>query len=175
MIRYFAAVAILTLVYALALASFHPWDLAIGAFLAAALVFAARRFGVASRDDAAGPSSSEPAARSSNALGRVVAFFPFALAVAREVVSGAWRVFLATVGIRRPSSPGIVVVPLEGRTPTGVAVSAFVAAFSPGTLLVGVDEEARVMKIHAIDAANPDAVRESQQEFYRRYQIKVFP
>ena len=42
-------------------------------------------------------------------------------------------------------------------------------------LLVGVDEEKRVMLIHAIDAADPDAVRESQQEFYRRYQRRVFP
>jgi multisubunit Na+/H+ antiporter MnhE subunit len=54
-------------------------------------------------------------------------------------------------------------------------VSAFLAAFTPDTLLVGVDEEKRVMLIHAIDAADPDAVRESQQEFYRRYQRRVFP
>ena len=38
MIRYVAAVAGLTLVYALALASFHPWDLLFGAVLSAVLV-----------------------------------------------------------------------------------------------------------------------------------------
>lgn len=174
MTRYVVAVAALTLVYALALASFHPWDLLIGAALSAALLFVARRtarrFG-----GAAGPSSSEPTARRPNPLGRALAFFPFAFAVAWDVISGAWRVFLATVGLRRPSSPGVVAVPLGERSPTGVAVSAFLAAFSPGTLLVGVDEKERVMLIHAMDAADPDAVRESQQEFYRRYQRRVFP
>ena len=44
MIRYVAAIAALTLVYALALASFHPWDLFFGAALSAVLVFASRRF-----------------------------------------------------------------------------------------------------------------------------------
>jgi multisubunit Na+/H+ antiporter MnhE subunit len=43
MIRYVAAIAALTLVYALALASFHPWDLFFGAALSAVLVFASRR------------------------------------------------------------------------------------------------------------------------------------
>jgi multisubunit Na+/H+ antiporter MnhE subunit len=173
--RYVAAVVALTLVYALALASFHPWDLAIGAVLAAALLFAARYTVRRTGDGAERPSSSEPMASRPNLLGRVRAFFPFAVAIGRDVLAGAWRVFLATVGLRRPLSPGVVAVPLGERTPNGVAVSAFIAAFTPDTLLVGVDEEKRVMLIHAIDAANPDAVRESQQEFYRRYQGRVFP
>jgi multisubunit Na+/H+ antiporter MnhE subunit len=124
---------------------------------------------------AAGPSSSESAASRPNPLGRVRAFFPFAVAVGRDALAGAWRVFLATVGLRRPLGPGVVAVPFGERTPNGVAVSAFLAAFTPDTLLVGVDEEERVMLIHAVDAADPDAVREAQQEFYRRYQRKVFP
>jgi multisubunit Na+/H+ antiporter MnhE subunit len=173
--RYVAAVVALTLVYALALASFHPWDLAIGAMLAAALLVYARRTARRDGDGTAGPSSSESTASRSSTLGRVRAFFPFAVAVGRYTLAGAWRVFLATVGLRRPLSPGVVAVPLEERTPNGIAVSAFLAAFTPDTLLVGVDEEKRVMLIHAIDAADPDAVRESQQEFYRRYQRSVFP
>ena len=100
---------------------------------------------------------------------------PFAAAVARDALSGAWRVFLVTLHLGRPASPGVVAVPLGERSPTGAAVSAFLAAFTPDTLLVGVDEEERVMLIHAIDAGDPDAVRESQQEFYRRYQRRVFP
>ncbi len=175
MIRYVVAVVALTLVYALALASFHPWDLAFGAVLAAALLFYARRTARISGDGAAGPSSSESTANRPNPLGRVWAFFPFAVAVGRTALAGAWRVFLATIGLRRPRSPGVVAIPLGERTPNGVAVSAFLTAFTPDTLLVGVDEEKRVMLLHAIDAADPDAVRESQQEFYRRYQRRVFP
>ena len=36
MTRYVTAILVLTLVYALALASFHPWDLLFGAGLSAA-------------------------------------------------------------------------------------------------------------------------------------------
>ena len=175
MTRYVAVVAALTLVYGLALASFHPWDLALGAVLAAALLLVARRTARWTGDGAVGPPSSESTASRRRPLGRGLAFFPFAVAVGRETLFGAWRVFLATVGLRRPLSPGVVAVPLGERTPNGIVVSAFLAAFTPDTLLVGVDEEKRVMLIHAIDAADPDAVRESQQEFYRRYQRRVFP
>ncbi len=165
--RYVAAILVLTLVYALALASFHPWDLLIGAGLSAALLFSFGRLVSGSAPETAEGRPSLP--------GRLAAFVPFAAAVTRDALSGAWRVFLVTLRLGRPASPGVVAVPLGERTPTGVAVSAFLAAFTPDTLLVGVDEEERVMLIHAVDAADPDAVREAQQEFYRRYQRKVFP
>jgi hypothetical protein len=103
--RYVVVVAVLTFLYALALASFHPWDLAIGAVLAAALLFAVRRTARQTGDSVARPSSSEPMASRPNLLGRVRAFFPFAVAVGRGALTGAWRVFLATVGLRRPLSP----------------------------------------------------------------------
>jgi len=53
--RYVAAVALLTLVYALALASFSPFDLLFGALLSAALVFFSRGF-VFGEDSGRGPS-----------------------------------------------------------------------------------------------------------------------
>ncbi|MBA2441726.1 MAG: Na+/H+ antiporter subunit E [Rubrobacter sp.] len=177
MTRHVAIVAALILVYALALASFHPWDLAIGTVLATVLYSVARlmvrrtdrRSGTAPKADPA-----KPPGRMPSPLERAVAFFPFAGAVTRDMLVGAWKVFLVTVHLRPPDR-SMVTVPLEERTPTGVAVSALLAALVPGTVLIDVDEDARVMLIHAIDAADPDAAREEQQEFYRRYQRKVFP
>ncbi len=175
--RFVAAVVALILVYALALASFHPWDLAIGAVLSATLLVVARRTALKFEDGAAAPSSPGPAGSPNplgNPLGRVFAFFPFAAAVARDMLVGAWKVFLVTVHLRPPDRR-VVAVPLGERSPTGVAVSAFLAALVPGTVLIDVDEKERVMLIHAIDAADADATREDQQEFYRRYQRRVFP
>lgn len=168
MIRYVSTVAVLTLVYALALASFHPWDLLLGAILSSVLLSIFKWFEIS--DEAAGPTE-----HNGYSLERFVAFFPLATAVAREVVSGTWRVFVATTGLKRPASPGIVAIPLGERSPRGVSVSAFLAAFTPGTLLIEVDECKREMLVHAMDAADPEAVRESQQKFYERYQKKVFP
>lgn len=170
MIRYAATVAVLTLVYSLALASFHPWDLILGAILSSVLLSIFKWFDTSDADDTA---AQQPPGGSS--LGRFGAFFPFVVAVAREILSGGWRVFLVTVGLKRPQSPGIVAVPLGERSRRGVSVSAFLVAFTPGTLLVEVDEQNWQMLIHAVDAANPEFVRESQERLYQRYQKKVFP
>ncbi len=106
---------------------------------------------------------------------RVVAFFPFALAVFWEIVAGTWEVALVTLHLRPLRNPGIVEVPIGERTPSGVAAWAVVTGLPPGSFFVDVDRERDVVLIHLIDASDPDAFRRHQEEFYRRYQRKVFP
>ena len=168
MTRYVTAIAGLTLVYALALASFDPLDLLFGAVLSAALVFASGRFVFGEgTGDGTGDGPSLPR--------RAVAFFPFALAVFREIVKGTWEVALVTLHLRSLEKPGIVEVPIGERTPAGVAVWAVVTGLPPGSFFVDVDSGRKVVLIHIIDASDPGAFRRQQQEFYRRYQRKVFP
>lgn len=157
-------VALLTLVYALVLASFHPLDLVTGAAISCALFFAARGYLFGDEPEASG-----------GLLGRAVAFFPFAVAVVREVVVGTWEVALVTLHLRPLESAGIVAIPIGERTPTGVAVMALVMTLSPGEFLVEVDWERRVMLMHVIDASDPEEVRAEHERFYSRYQRKVFP
>jgi multisubunit Na+/H+ antiporter MnhE subunit len=168
--RYVTAILVLTLVYALALASFHPWDLLFGAGLSAALLFASRRFVF----DADG-TTPRPAGRRLTLLGRVVAFVPFAAVVFRNILAGNVEVTLVTLGLRPLLRPGIVAVPVGDRTPTGVAVWAVVTGLPPGSFFVDVDRERKVVLIHVLDARDPEAYREEQEDFYRRYQSKVFP
>ncbi|HEY6673702.1 MAG TPA: Na+/H+ antiporter subunit E [Rubrobacteraceae bacterium] len=170
MTRYVAAVVALTLVYALALASFHPWDLIIGAVLSAALLFASRRF-VFGADGAI----SQPTRRGLPLLGRVAAFVPFSMAVLRHIVVGTWEVSLVTLHLRPLVKPGLVSVPVGARSSTGVAVWAVVTGLPPGSFFVDVDRERGIALIHLLDAREPEAFREQQEEFYRRYQSKVFP
>jgi multisubunit Na+/H+ antiporter MnhE subunit len=168
--RYIAAIVALTLVYALALASFHPWDLFFGAGLSAALLFASRRF-IFGADGTAPP----PTSRGLTLLGRMVAFVPFAAVVFRNILVGNVEVTLVTLGLRPLVSPGIVAVPIGDRTPAGVAVWAVVTGLPPGSFFVDVDREREVVLIHVLDARDPEAYREEQEYFYRRYQSKVFP
>jgi multisubunit Na+/H+ antiporter MnhE subunit len=162
--RYVVAVAGLTLVYALALASFHPWDLLFGAGLSTALVFASRRF-IFDTEPGQGPGLPR----------RVVAFVPFAAAVFWEILVGTWEVALVTLHLRSLVKPGIVAVPIGDRTTVGVAVWAIVTGLPPGSFFVEVDRGRGVALIHVLDARDPEAFREQQQDFYRRYQSKVFP
>lgn len=164
MTRYAASVAALTLVYALALASFHPLDLLFGALLSAALVLISHGF-VFGKDPGRAPSF----------FGRVVAFVPFSLVVLRDMIVGTWEVSLVTLGLRPLTEPGIVAVPIGERTPMGVAVWAVVTGLPPGSFFVDVDRERGVALIHVLDSRDPDAFRAEQEDFYRRYQSKVFP
>lgn len=162
--RFVLSLAGLTLLYALVLASFDLWDLVIGAALSAAVLLALRRFLFR---NAAAPISDLPS--------RMLAALPLSAAVLWEIVVGTWNVALVVLHLRPLAHPGIVAVPIEERTPLGVAVSALITTLSPGSFLVDVDWKRYVMLIHVLDASDPDAVRQAHQEFYRRYQRRVFP
>lgn len=154
---------LLILVYALVLGSFAPADLAMGAVISGALMYGTRRF--VFRGEPASP----------NILSRFLHFWPFLVAEIWNIVTGTWEVALVTLHIRPLVSPGIVAVPIGERTPVGVAVSAMATTLSPGTFLVDVDWEQGVMLIHALNASDPEEVRRDHQEFYERWQKKVFP
>lgn len=154
---------LLTLVYLLVLGSFAPWDIAMGVVISAALIYLTRRFAFREK-----PSSQ-------NLLGRFLYFWPFLAAEVWNIVTGTWEVAMVTLHLRPLVSPGIVAVPIGERTPTGVAVSAQCTTLSPGTFLVDVDWENGVMLIHALNASDPDEVRRDHQEFYDKWQKKVFP
>lgn len=159
--RSLLSLLLLTLVYALVLGSFDPLDLLLGLALSGVLLFVFRDYLFAGAE------------MNGTLLGRAAAFTPFVLAVLRDVVIGTWEVTLVTLHLRPLKCPGIVAVPIGERTPVGVAVSALVTTLSPGAFLI--DVERGVMLLHVIDATDPEAVRERHQEFYRRYQRKVFP
>lgn len=168
--RFIAALAALTLVYALALGSFGPWDLLIGAGLSGVLLLVSRGFVFSADGEAPRASDRRP-----TPLGRMVAFVPFAAIVFREILVGTYEVTLVTLHLRPLVRPGIVAVPIADRTPSGVAVWAVVTGLPPGSFFADVDRERGVVLIHVLDARDPDAFREEQESFYRRYQSKVFP
>ena len=157
-------VALLTAVYALALTSVAPLDLLSGAVLGGGLLVLSRAVTVP--DGKLGVWT---------VLRRMLAFVPFAFAVVRDVYTGTWRVALIVLGLQPLRAPGIVRVPIGDRSPTGVAVSSLVETLSPGSVLIDVDWEERVLYLHVIDATHPDKVREQMHTFYERYQRHVFP
>lgn len=159
------SLSLLVLVYALALGSFAPADLALGSLFAAGALLFCRRLLL---EDAHAPPQGSVGRR-------VLAFVPFSIVVLGQVAVGTWEVALVVVGLRRLRTPGIVAVPIGERSQAGVAVSGLAATLSPGELLVDVDWERRVMLFHVMDARDPDAVRERHQRLYRAHQRWVFP
>lgn len=164
MIRFGLSLVFLTLIYAFVLASFHPWDLVMGAVFSGTFLYVFRGFLFGG-----GPGPSP------GFLGKLAALPLFLAASVWDVVKGTVDVALVVLHVRPLESPGIIRVPIEDRSPTGLAVSATETTLSPGTYLVDVDPERGVWLIHALDAADPEAVRKDRHEFYERYQKRVFP
>ncbi len=155
---------VVLVVYLVVLVSLDPWDVALGTILAVGLTFGARRL-----------LATSVLAQEPGFFRRALAFVPFAVAVAGDVVVGTWRVALVTLGIRPLVSPGVVKVPIGPRSPTAVAVAGLTLTLSPGEVLVDVDWEEGVMLIHVLDASQSEAIRDHHARFYARFQRAVFP
>jgi multisubunit Na+/H+ antiporter MnhE subunit len=160
----------LTLVYALTLASFRPWDLAIGLVISGGIVLLFHRFMFAPDRRYEAPSDQHPPLWS-----RLLWFTPMVLMASWEICKGTWNVALIVLHVRPLRRPGLVQIPFGERTPTGVAVTSLVDTLSPGSFLIDIDWDERTMLFHVIDASDPDAVRASYQHFYDRWQRRVFP
>lgn len=156
-------IASLTAVYALALASLHPLDLALGALLSAAVVAVTR--GIRDSDEPAG----------GGLAGRLAGVPALAVRVARETVAGTWQVAHAVIRRDPQERPGIVEVPFGERSPAGVAATAVALTITPGDVIVDIDWDHEVMLVHVLDAGDPGAVRERYRDFYERHQRRVFP
>lgn len=158
------SVALVALVYLLALASIDPLDVLFGVLLGAGLVWGLGGFLFG---EGGAPARELPR--------RAIRFVPFALAVLWDITKGTWDVALVVIHLRPLEQPGIVALPLGSRSRAGVFVTALVATLSPGEFLVDIDWEREVMFLHVLDARDPDAVRAHHEHFYRRWQEPVFP
>lgn len=87
-----------------------------------------------------------------------------------DIIKGTWQVLVITIGLRPLAKPGIVKIPINAHFPSGVGPVGFFVTLSPGTFLVDIDWEERVMLVHAIDASNPNALRKDAEKYYRLWE-----
>ncbi len=154
--------------YLAILGSTDPLDAAAGLLIGAVLVLALRPSRPA--DLPTIPDDRRPSPAS-----RVLAFPWLVAGVLAEVLGGAWDVGLRIAGVRPVEHAGLVRLPFGERSEVGVAVSALCFAYAPGGMVVEVDEEARELVLHVMDARDPAAVRAARERFYARHQRRVFP
>ena len=155
-------------VYLAILGSTDPLDVAAGLVIGLLLV-------VVLRPTRADELPVIPDERRPPAPGRVLGFPWLVAGVLAEVVAGSWDVALRVLGVRSVEHAGEVRMPIGERTPVGVAVSALCFAYAPGGMVVEIDEEARELVLHVMDARDPAAVVADRERFYERYQRRVFP
>jgi multisubunit Na+/H+ antiporter MnhE subunit len=155
-------------IYGFTLGSTDPIDYALGAGLAFVVGLLIRPF--MSQSLVGDPDDPHPPV-----LSRVLWAPVFIFAVLRDIVIGTIDVTMYTIGVRNFENAGIVRVPLLDRTRTGLAVSAWAMTVAPGSAFVDVDWESNEMLVHVLEADDGDKIRALFNDFYERYQKKVFP
>lgn len=70
--------------------------------------------------------------------------------------------------------PNWVTIPLDIRTPEAIAVLAGTITLTPGTLSADVSDEGHALLVHALDAADPDKVRDDIKSRYEARLKEIF-
>jgi multicomponent Na+:H+ antiporter subunit E len=105
----------------------------------------------------------------------LLAWLWLAVLFLRELLLSAFAVIRATLSPRIDVRPGIVAVPLRLRSAAGVTLLADMVTLTPGTTALHVSEDRRTLYVHAMEAADPDAVRRSIAERLEAPTMRVLP
>lgn len=89
---------------------------------------------------------------------RLLVMFLYELLVSS--LSVAWDVLTP----RHKSRPAVVNVPLDVRTDAGLLLVTNLISLTPGTLSIDVSEDRTILKVHAMFADDPDALRRELKE-----------
>jgi len=68
-----------------------------------------------------------------------------------------------------------VVIPLELRNPEAISVLAGTITLTPGTVSADLSNEGHSLLVHALDAPDPDAVRDAIKSRYEHRLMEIFP
>lgn len=90
---------------------------------------------------------------------KVVQLFSFIFYFAYEIFAGAVLVAWDVVTPQHKSRPGIVAVPLDGRTAAEVALFANAVTLTPGTITLDISPDQKTLFVHAMFVDTPDGVR----------------
>lgn len=91
-----------------------------------------------------------------------------------DILKGTYQIITITLGLRPLVQPGIVKLPIGAHSPSGVGPVGFFVTLSPGSFLVDVDWDERVMLVHVIDASDPDEVRKDAEKYYRLWEYGTY-
>ena len=70
--------------------------------------------------------------------------------------------------------PGIIAVPLRTKTDVGITAIANTITLTPGTLTIDISDDGTVAYVHAIDATDPQGIRDSIRDDLESYVLEAF-
>jgi multicomponent K+:H+ antiporter subunit E len=93
-----------------------------------------------------------------------------------------WDIMVANVQVAwivltRPNSklrPAWIIIPLDLRQPEAITVLAGTITLTPGTVSADVSNTGHYLLVHALDAPDPDAVRDDIKQRYEARLKEIF-
>ena len=70
--------------------------------------------------------------------------------------------------------PNWVIIPLELKSPEAITILAGTITLTPGTVSADLSNEGHSLLVHALDAEDPDAIRDEIKERYERRLLEIF-
>jgi multicomponent K+:H+ antiporter subunit E len=92
----------------------------------------------------------------------------FGTRVAWDILRANWVVARLVVGPVAALRPTFIDVPLDLRDPFAATVLGSVVSLTPGTVSVDVDRECWVLRVHALDAPDPEALILQIKQHYEK-------
>jgi multisubunit Na+/H+ antiporter MnhE subunit len=92
-----------------------------------------------------------------------------------EIVRGSATMTRVLAGRPRARRGGLITASVGARTTGGMTFTAFVVTAAPGSIVLDVDARRRQLRVHAIDARDPAAIRAAIKRFYERHQRQAVP
>ena len=103
-----------------------------------------------------------------------VAMLGYCLIVVWDIIVANVQVALIVLFKRNASmQPNWVCIPLDLRTPEAIAILAGTITLTPGTVSADLSDHGHALLVHALDAPDPDAVRDEIKQRYER-RLKEF-
>lgn len=166
---YLISLPILTLIFAMMLDSFDPWDLAVGAVLATMVFMLFESFVF--------PIGTERGEKIPHVpfWSRLLYTPIFLLVVMRNITVGTFQVMSFVLKIRPINYQGVVEYQIGERSEAATVMMAYADNLTPGSVVAVFDEERNVLWAHVISWRDLDVHREEGQELYDKYQRKVVP
>jgi len=108
-------------------------------------------------------------------LSRPLKLFSYGLIVIWDIIVANVEVALIVLFRRNANiRPNWVIIPLDIRTPEAIAILAGTITLTPGTVSADLSDRGHVLLVHALDAPDPEAVRDQIKERYERRLKEIF-
>ncbi|MEM8752430.1 MAG: Na+/H+ antiporter subunit E [Pseudomonadota bacterium] len=102
---------------------------------------------------------------------RVIAWIRLVVMFVYELFVSSFEVIVDVLTPTHRSSPAIIEMPLDVKSEAGILLVTNLISLTPGTLSLDVSDDRKTLKVHAMFADDPDALRHSLKSGMERWVI----